>query len=187
MYAMSADMMDAINNKAPVALLADIGHPLGTVYVWTGMGILPYNGKEYVGLGILAGIEPIQQTTEISIQEVGLTLNTLQDNPALFQDFISYSVKGYEANVYMAAFNNNLSVVRDPVNIMRIRLDHQTITMADDGKLTIVLTGQSGFYKLQRSIDISYTAEEFKEQFSDETGLDMISQMATKETTWTQS
>src|SRR5688572_22702163 len=69
-------MRDAVTSETvrPV-LLADIEFQTGTIYVWTGVGALIWNGNTYSGLGQLCGATGARETTDLSANNIVVELN----------------------------------------------------------------------------------------------------------------
>ncbi len=180
-------MKYALSNGAAAAILCEIEHPDGTVYLWTGVGTLDYDSKKWIGLGALAGLDGVKQTSSISINQISFKMAIIEPNAQLLQEFVQMNLKGRNARVWISAFDDENRVITSPILILRARLDYQTFSLNEDGTALLTLVGQQGFYKLERAIDISWTPEEQKKTYPDDTGFDMISGLVDKEVTWTLS
>jgi hypothetical protein len=178
-------MKQALKNNADIALLCEIEHPDGTVYLWSGVGTLDYDSKEWLGLGALAGVEGVKQASTLSLNQITFKMAIIEPNMQLLQDFISVNLKGKNAKVWFACFDDEQRVIASPIQILRAKLDYQTFSLSEDGSALISLVGQQGFYKLERALDVSWTPEEQKRTYPDDTGFDMISGLQDKELRWT--
>jgi hypothetical protein len=175
-------MGDALAADAALALLAVIDHPDGVVRYWTGVGTLTYQGNDFVGVGRLGSITPVQYGTNLAIQDVTMTLRGLPDDVGTW---LSAAVQNRIATAQLAALTPDLRVIADPLDLLEIELDYQSLKIADDGTAAISLIGRSGFYTLERAIDEVYSPEDQRRRFPTDTGLDLITALQQQEIIWT--
>lgn len=175
-------MAQALRDRKPLALLAEIEHPDGTGRFWTGIGPLQWNGYQWTGAGALGSITPIKQTSALQIQELNFTMSgiapeivaTLNDN-----------VRNLGGRVWMACLGQGNSVVADPYQIVDAVLDYQSLAAAEDGSVAISITARTGFYTLERALDEAWTTEEQKLTYPTDSGLDMIPSLQNQDIQWT--
>lgn len=177
-------MRAAIAARKPLALLAEIDHPDGTVRVWSRTGTLTYGGHDWAGLGLLGRVTPIGTTRELAIREIGFALAGV---PQAALAFLDANVRNRIGTVWLAAVDALRRIVPDPIKIMEARLDYQKYSVAADGSATIALVGQMGFWTLERAIDVAWSREEQIKTYPDDTGLDLIPSLAQKDIVWTPS
>jgi len=166
----------------PRGLLVSIEHPSGTGYFFTGIGTRTWNGQKWVGAGQLGNVAPIQQASDISVQDLSFTLSGI-DSDILAQ--LNDDVRNRSGKVWLACFDQYDNVVADPYPLVSAELDYQTLEIADDGTSTITITGHSGMYVLDRAVDEAWTPENQKLLHPDDAGLDMIPSLVNQDLQWT--
>lgn len=181
---MSARMIAAMREGCPIAVLAEVDHPEGRVWVWSGVGDLDHDGQIWRGVGILGTISPLEKTSEMTIQTVVFGLSGVSPEVVAFLDD---SVRGREARAWLAAFDRRGRVIASPYLLVDGALDYQTLDYGDDGSATINLHAQCGFWTLERATDIAWTPEEQKKTYPTDVGLDLIPSLQNKPYTWSRT
>lgn len=179
----------AIKKGYPLVLLCVVNHPDGVLRMWSGIGDLNYAGEIWKGGGLIANIEVSPRTTELRIDEVKLTLSQL--SPDVLAD-LDGDVQNHIAMTWLVAVGPNRKVVGDPYLLDEIRLDYQTDNISENGIAAITITGQTGFWTLERSTDSAWSREEAILRWGTdtggdpvETGFDFITSLRVKDTKWT--
>jgi hypothetical protein len=180
---LTAQMADAIRRQRPLALLVDIDHPDGRARFWSGIGILHYGGYSWTGAGLLGGITPVRRTSDLSVQEVMLSLSGVPPESATW---LTANVRNREAAAWLACVVDDV-VVPDPIELLDMRLDYQTFTVDDDGVATISLSAQSGFYTLSRAMRDVWSEQDQKTRYPTDTGFDLLPTLQNQEVKWTAS
>lgn len=171
----------ALAERAPLLLLAEIEHPDGTGYFWSGVGSLEWNGHTWRGAGTLGAITPIEHTTNIAIQEIQFTLAGADQE--VVAD-LSDDVRNKGGRAWLACLNDMGGVVEDPFLIVDSELDYQSFKIDDDGTATIQITARSGFYTLERALDDVWSDEDQKSRFPTDSGLSQISKLQNQDLVW---
>lgn len=174
-------MAEALLNRFPLGLLAEIEHPDGTARFWTGVGALSYAGYTWTGLGTLGGVSPVKQSSDIAIQEIQFALAGVDPEIAATLDD---DVRNRSGKVWLACFDDAGQVVPDPYLVIDSQLDFQTLSAGDDGAVALLITARSGFYTLDRGVDEAWTPENQHALFADDTGLDMIPGLQNQDIQW---
>lgn len=177
----SADMADAIKSGSDIALIAQIEHPDGTLYVWTGVGTLEYNGQSYVGAGKLGQVSPVRNTTDLAIQEIVFSMRGVNPTDAAR---LSGNVRNLRAQVWMVALDYRGQVIADPYQVIDAIEDFQTLEVQDDGMTSLNIITRNGFYTLERALQENWTAEDQKQIYPTDSGLDMIASLVNQDIQW---
>ena len=177
----TARMADAILARRPLALLAQIDHPLGVRYFWTGIGELEYNGVTWTGLGTLGKIAPIKYSTELAIQELQFEVSGI---PLEDSEWLSNDIRNRVAYAWLAAIGIDGQIVRDPKQIVSAELDYPKYQASDDGSVNIQLIARSGFYSLERALDEVHSAEDQRRLYSGDSGCDLIPKLQQQQVIW---
>lgn len=177
---MTYRMAMAIKEGLPRVFLAEIGHPSGTGYYWTGIGPLEYGGHTWTGMGILGAFSPIKYTSDLQAQDITFSVSGISSDAA---DRLSASIRGYYGKLWMACIDGP-SVVADPVQIAVVQFDTQKISVDEGSNATISIVGQPAFYHLTRSTDEVWSPERQKRTYPSDTGLDGVPGIKNKEVIW---
>jgi hypothetical protein len=175
--------LKALKERAPLAVLVRVDHPDGVVRLWSGVGLLDYDGHEWTGAGILGSVQASRKSVELRIDEVTLSLSGI-DPQALGE--ISDEIRNREADVWLAALTPRLRV-RAVMLIDNISLDHMTDSLSEDGTATLQVVGEAGFWQLQRVTDEVWSDANQQLKFPGDTGLGFIATMRNKQTNWTRT
>ncbi len=178
----TARMAQALLDRRPIGLLCEIDHPDGTVRFWTGLGTLTYDGETWIGIGVLGGIAPVKQSSDVSIQEIQYALSGV-DTDAVSR--ISDDVRNRAGSAWLFCLDEQHHVVADPYQVVDSQLDYQTFTAGDGGETAISIIARTGFYTLERGIDEAWTPENQKSLYPTDTGLDMIPGLQNQDVQWT--
>ncbi len=175
-------MAQALKDRRPLALLAEIDHPDALVHYWTGIGPMVYAGDTYTGLGRMGNIAPVGQISSMQIQELQFTFSGIPIDRATW---LSDNIRNRSALAWLAAFDERGEVIDNPMPIVNALLNYQQFKIDDDGTASIILYAQTGFYSLERAIDEVWSTEDQQQRYPDDVGLDMIYLLRTRQTKWT--
>lgn len=164
------------------AVLCEIDHPTGLVNLWSGTGTLDHDGKEWLGVGHIGGIQGVEETSQLAVSEVQLFLTNVPEEEL---DLASVDIKGRSASIWWAGMTPDRRVVPDPLFLAQIDLDYSFVRTEANGANTIVLVGQTGFWVLEQPSSKSWTPEEQKVLFPDDTGFDRVAGLVDREVPWT--
>ncbi|MGY4288898.1 hypothetical protein ACVWXO_008118 [Bradyrhizobium sp. LM2.7] len=180
---LTADLAQALRDRRPLALLAEIEHPDGTARFWTGIGVLLWNGYSFAGSSQFGNVTPIKHTSDLVIQEINFTL--VGADPDVVAT-LSDDVRNLAGRVWLTCLREDGSVI-DPFQIVDALLDYQSFSAAEDGTITLQITARTGFYTLDRALDEAWTSEEQKVAYPGDSGLDLISSLQNQTLQWTQT
>jgi len=181
---LTPEMADALQQGWPRLLLAEIDHPSGTFYGWSGLGILDYDGHQWTGLGVLGKVAPVKSSSELAIQEITFTLSGLRPEELALLDEV---VQGRTGLLWLACLDPAGNVVRHPWLQLDATLDYQSFNTSESGEVSVQVVGHSGFRTLERTLDEVWSPEDQKSRFPDDTGLDDLPFLQNQEITWTKN
>jgi hypothetical protein len=99
-----------------------------SLYLWTGLGQLVWNGMTFEGAGELIGIGEAKETSDM--QAVGLTVSLSGVSPELIALALSELRQGQTVNVYIAAYqwaNGAAGLLSNPYCFFQGRVDVPSI------------------------------------------------------------
>ena len=168
--------------RARFAVLCEIDHPHGLVNVWTGSGTLSYEDKLWKGVGHIAAISGVEETSEVIVSEVRSALTNVPESEL---DIAQADIKGRRQMVWWAGMTEDRRVIPDPILITQVDLDYPQVVTDDQGVHTVVIVGQTGFWVLERASEHAWTPEEQHLDYPDDTGFDLVADLVDKEVPWT--
>ena len=119
---MTTAMIQALEarQQAPVHLL-ELHFDEGVDYSTDAPRNIVWNGNTYVGLGHLLGFEGIQETGELVINRVTVTLSAVDKTK--ITDFQTKSYIDRDLKIYLAMLDSSLQVISQPLLIFHGRMD----------------------------------------------------------------
>lgn len=126
-----------------------------TLYLWTGLGTLTWNGQIYQGAGTLLSIEGVSEDSEVVAK--GVTLKLSGANSVIALEAINNIQRGLPVFIYLGLFEaDGKTVVPNPVLDYVGRTDQPTIEDAGDSS-TITLAIENALADMNRSVWRRYT------------------------------
>ncbi len=184
MRQLTAEMKAALKSRSlRYALFVQIDHPNGMARLWTGVGTIQWAGETWRGIGTIGGVSGVEASGQITIQTVELVLSGVSRSE--IASFLEGEIKGREAKIWWAALSEQSTVVPDPVLLSVLSLDTRTYAIADDGSVTLKLTGQLGLWQLERPLAWAWSSEQQKLLYPDDTGFDLIPGLINQKLAWT--
>lgn len=128
----------------------------GTVYLWSGIGEIDFDGKTWVGVGNLAGIEQVKETSQIEATGVRVFLSGID---ATLRSLVLDEVRqGDIGTIYIGFIDDTGAVVADPTVAFEGYLDVPTIS--DNGAdIRITIQYENRLRDLERVREFRYTNE----------------------------
>lgn len=189
MKTLSIQAEKALMEKAiRYCFLAEVNTYDGPTYWWSGAGVLNYDGKEWLGAGLLGRVQGMGETAEIRVVETRYQLSGIDsENPELSK-FLEQSVRGRIAKTWFALLDENYRVIDSPLQIDETILDTATTLDAEDGTSTLILTGNSAIFNYRRPRSLKITHEQHQVDFPGSTGFSRIpTEVVDKTVSWTRT
>jgi hypothetical protein len=152
----TTQMLAALSNPNGVrgAFLVNVTFANETLYTWSGLGPLTWDGNTYTGVGDLGSVSNIPETSTVEAQNVTLMLGGI---PATYLgEVINNSQLFNKAQVWLACFDGSGAVVPDPT------LMYQGLTdvpkLSDDGmNFQISISLENVLVDMNRTVERFYT------------------------------
>ncbi len=171
-------------------IIAELAFDSGTLYMWSGIGTLYWNGNDYMGGGNLIAVSSIEETQKLEAKGIVVSLSGIPTT--LISVALSERTRGRAFRMWLAASDDQPDSVGDispdnliftPYRIFTGLMD--VMEWGDDGKTgTIRLSVESSMLLGQRSKIQRYTSEDQKKLYPADEGLDLIPQLQDKEVVW---
>jgi hypothetical protein len=155
---MSSAMLAAL--QQPVlrcALFAQISFTSATVYVWSGVGTITWNGQTWTGLGDLLGVAAVEDGTTVEARGISITLGGL--DAALLADCQNEYRLGLPAAVYFGLFDAGSELIATPITSWAGRTDRPEIEV-DADKATITINCESRLIDMNAAVDRRVTHQD---------------------------
>jgi len=157
----------------------------GTLYFWNGYGDLSMtvNGasQTFTGLGDLAGISAVSETTEIKASGITLTLTGVKSS--LISAALSANYTNRNAYVYLGLFDSSKNVVSDVYTLFSGKMDVLKINEQAETS-TIELAVENRLIAFERANERRYTHEDQQVDFSGDLGFEFIPDLQDKPIVW---
>jgi len=181
---MARSVTTALNNELTASelepfFLVDLGFST-TLYFWSGIRQLTWNGNEYLGAGNLLGISAISETADVRAVGVNLTMSGLP--ASLISVALTEAYQGKPVKIRIGAMSSG-AVVADPYLVFDGRMDTMNIEDSGEGAF-ISLAAESRLIDLERPRVRRYTPEDQRIDFPNDTGLDYIPVIQDKSIHW---
>jgi len=164
-----------------IAYFAQFDFTSGSVRFWTGNGTISWGGNNWVGAGNLAGIDTLDESTEIEMQGFAFTL--LGIDPSLLALIAAEGYRFQPVQLWMAVMNDDFTAVSDSIRIFGGRMSHMTITDSGDSG-SLVVHAENELVRLNEKNEIRYTDDHQRTIFPDDTALRFISATLDGEIWW---
>ena len=152
-----------------------------TLRLWTGQGILSYEGNDWFGTGNVLQIESVEETTDIAARGASLTLSGIPSE--VLSLALSEPYQGRKANIY---FGNFTTGVADLTQIFSGYMDQMNIEETPDS-CTVQLSLENKLVDLERARVSRFTSAYQKSVYSGDLGLDFVEDLQDKDIVWGRS
>lgn len=155
-----------------VAIFFEGEFATGTVYLWSGLGEIDFDGKTWVGFGgVLTSISKVKETSNIRADGIIITLSAIDET---IRSLILQEVQqGKPGTLFIGFLDDSGAVVADPAIAFEGRLD--VPTQRDTGQeITVSITYENRLRDLERVREYRYTHESQKLLYADDLGFEYV-------------
>lgn len=153
----------------------------GAVRVWDGMGTKSWGGNDYVGLGYLGTISPIEETAEVKANGIVLQLSGIPSS--LIATVLGDNYNRREVSVWVGALDASGALVADPDLAFSGRMNNVDFDKGPDSA-TIRVFAESRLVDLKRSRERRYTHEHQQIDFPGDRGLEYMARAQSTPLLW---
>ncbi|RYG16305.1 hypothetical protein EON82_25170 [bacterium] len=174
---LSPDFAEAIKTReitpALFVYLDVLGDPL---HAWTGLGPVEWNGHTWLGLGSLAGVEPIEEYSDVRAGSLKLTLSPVPDSVFATNNLAEITYKRRTAEIYLALFDGDSRNLVGVEMLMRGSMDTLQLSRAPEAS-TIKLAVVNELARLRDSWGSLYTDAHQRAVHPTDTGLRFVASL----------
>jgi hypothetical protein len=180
---MSAGMLTEIGSTAVSPVFFMQFNFTTTVYFWTGIGNIVFNGATWSGSGDAIKLSPLQETA--ATEAVGVSFEIQGVTSDLISLALSEPIQGRGASVYIGFLDANEALISTPLGPFAYIMDTINIT-EDPQKPSITLTAESYLSTLEIPRPSRYTHEDQQINFAGDNGLIFVPSLQEKQILWGQ-
>ena len=149
--------------------------------LWTGIGDLSWDGKTWTGGGNLLGITPIEETRQL--QARGFTAQLSGMPSSLISTALSGIRQGRAGTLWLAFFDSSGTIIADPYQLQRGKLDVSVIEDTGD-KCSIAVQYESRLIDLERPRARYYTKQDQELDYPGDLGFDFVPKLQDANIQW---
>ena len=162
----------------PVALLKlDLDDP---VYAHSGVGVIEYDGNDYIGVGLLGSVTAPSETDELGPQPVTFGMSQIDAN--LMQYAMSAANYGDEATLYRGYRQDDGTLVSDPYIVWAGTVESTGAKVGPGGQIGI--TCNHDLAALDQINGGRYTDEDQQDKYSGDKFFSHIADIPTLKLLW---
>jgi hypothetical protein len=169
---MSSEFSEAIASQIiRPAIFVEANFTSGPIYVWSGIGTISWDGKDWLGLGSLGSISTIEEGSDIQAKGITLTLSGI--DTSLLGGVLTEFQVGLPVLVYLGMFDADGDLIADPIVSWAGRTDQPTIEM-DGTSATISINCENRLVEMNVSSERRYTNEDQRRDHPDDRGFEFV-------------
>jgi len=178
----STPMRDRLDEELSIpVILGKFEFDSGTVFAWTGVGSLPWNGDIYEGLGQFLEVELPEERSDRSATGATFVLSGI--DPGLITIALGSGYRGRPCTLWYGEFDNaRTNLLADPVQMFSGKIDMMSID--DSGESSkIQLTVERKNYD-SRPLNTRYDDAEQQRRFPGDKGFEYLPTLDEKPLYW---
>jgi len=152
------------------ALFVQMGFASETVYVWSGVGNVTWNGQTWAGLGSLLGLTPAEDAATVEARGLTITISGLDS--ALLSECLTDFQLGLPVTLYLGLYSGG-SLISTPITSWSGRMDMPTVNVAGDSA-SIEINCESRLIDMNIAVDRRYTHEDQQMDNPGDLGLSFV-------------
>ena len=139
-----------------------------------------FDSETYLGLGNFGSVSVIEESAEVKANGVSCTLSGVPSE--FIADALNEDYQGRDAKIFLGFLDADYALIDDPLLAFHGRIDTQDIGLGGDAQISVTL--ESRLIDWERPRVRRYTNEDQQNEYSDDKGLEFVSQMVEKEILW---
>lgn len=168
---MSTAMLDWLNGTVlPIGVFVEATFLSGTVYLWSGMGSIVWNGQTWIGLGAMAAISAIEEGSTVEARGVTMTLSGFDPGllPAVMTEFALLR----PVVIYLVGFNEG-EIIDNPLTVFSGEMGQPTVDVSGV-TATIAINCESFLLDLDVATERRYTADDQQSDWPGDLGMNFV-------------
>lgn len=164
---LSGPFVSAITAAAVLPIvLVKFGFTSGDLNLWSGVGVIQWNGEVYTGVGGLGEISGIMETGEIKATNVQFTLSGADE--VMISMALAENYQNRSARLWVAVLDSNFAIIADPYLAFSGKMDVMVIDDQPENP-RISLTAENDLAALRRPNPRYYTSQDQELEYPGDT------------------
>jgi hypothetical protein len=155
----------------------------GTVYASSANQNITWGGNDWLGLGAVGAISPIEESEGVESKALTFTLNVAQTG---YLNLAIGSVENYRgkvARLYFCPLDESFQLIGTPQLCWSGIMDLMVVGVeGDEGKIT--LKCETSAYSLKRTPSLRLNAAQHKRKYPNDTGFDYLNNLIASPQVW---
>lgn len=161
-------------------IFVELAFDSGTVRAHNSVGTLSFGGNDYLGVGALGSIEPIQESIQLVDNPVTLALSPVDEG--ILTAVRDEDIYGRAADIYLGALDENGELTGTPTNWLSGYIDYPSAKVGvEDG---IAITIQTRAAKLKKRNNKRYTLEQHQKDYPGDRFMEFLPYVKEVEVPW---
>lgn len=161
-------------------VFVEMDFPSGFLRMNTSAQDMPWGGYTWLGVGRIGSIDAVDEG--MTLEARGLSFSISGVDPANIAIAVGQQYQGRSCKVWLAALNEDYSVVADPYLIFSGRLDVMDVVLG--ATATINVSAESRLADWDRPRVRRYTSADQNIAYPNDRGFDFVPQMVEKNLRW---
>lgn len=177
-------LQQSIRQGWPLAILAFIDHPDGSVHLWSGTGAIQWNGATWDGVRNFGGIEGLGGAMRLGVRQVVLSLAGTPAEAALS---LNANVRNRAAQAWIAGLDADGGQVNGaPWPVVDGLADYQEIEVGEERRARVLIHAADPVFQLEQAQELVWSAEQIRADHGAAiAGLDFVHLMRDRSLSWT--
>jgi hypothetical protein len=154
-----------------------------TVYICSANITVTWGGHDWIGLGSIGAISPIEESEGVESKSLTFTLNIAQTSILALAIGNVEEYRGRNARLYFCPLNESFQLIGTPVLCWRGIMDTMAVSV-DGEEGGIVLKCETSSYGLKRQPGLRLNAAQQKSKYPTDTGLDYLTDLIANPQIW---
>lgn len=167
-------------SQMPVAVFVQATFASETVYLWTGLGSIAWNGHTWIGVGTLGGISPLVGGSTVEAKGITLTLSGFDSTavPLVLNEI----QLGLPVLIYLVGFNEGV-LIANPILAWAGLMDLPSLDGAAE-TATLSINCENRLVGMNRAVDRRYTQEDQQRDWPGDLGFMFVNAEQNKVIYW---
>lgn len=156
----------------------------GTIYACSANQNISWGGYDWLGLGSVGAISPIEESEGVEAKSMTFTLNVTQPGYLNLAIGAVENYRGKSAKMYFCPLDESFQLVGTPQLCWSGIMDLMVVGVeGDEGKIT--LKCETSAYGLKKQPSLRLNAAQHKRKYPNDTGLDYLTDIIANPVVWT--
>lgn len=154
-----------------------------SIYICSANLTFTWGGHDWIGLGTVGGISPIEESEGVESKSITFSLNVAQESILALAVGDVEEYRGRDAKLYFCPLNESFQLIGTPAQCWRGIMD--TMSIAIDGEEGgVSLKCETSAYGLKRQPGLRLNPAQQKKVYPTDTGFDLLTDLIARPIVW---